>query len=259
MFGFLTAVGFLTSMPPLLRRNADGGDVARSFSYFPLVGAALGLIAAAVDLALRQIFPIAAASALVLALLVLMTGALHLDGFIDCCDGLFGGKEPARRLEIMRDSRIGSFGAVGVCVLLIAKYAALISLPIAWRLPILVTFPAVGRWAMVYAAVSFPPGRADGLGSGVKAQLGGGQLIGATLIAAALCYAAMGARGILALFCAWVVTYLAVRYTLRKIPGLTGDTYGAINELVEVSALYGLPALILIPLGASLDPILLVR
>lgn len=253
MFGFLTAVNFLTTLPWLSHRDVTAADVARSFSYFPLVGAVLGLAAAVLDMAARQLFGITTTSVLVLALLVVVTGALHLDGFIDSCDGLFGGREPGRRLEIMRDSRIGSFGAVAVCMLLIAKFAALVSLPIAWRLPVLVVFPALGRWAMVYATVAFPAGRRDGLGNSMKAELSRSQLLIATLLMIAIAVAALGARGLIALVIVAIVTYLVARLILRKIPGLTGDSYGAINEVAEIVILLGMPLLMALPLPQGLD------
>ena len=117
-----------------------------------------------IDRGLSLILPSVVVNALLIVVLIILTGALHLDGFIDTCDGL-AGDSPQRRLEIMSDSQVGAFGIVGVCGLLLLKYVALLSLPDTLRLAGLLLMPALSRWTMAYAIFAFPcVSKTSGLG-----------------------------------------------------------------------------------------------
>ena len=100
------ALQFLTVTPPLVRRAFSMPELGRAVGYFPLVGTLLGTLLAAFDWGLAFLFPAGVRAALDLALWVALTGALHLDGFLDACDGLFGGRTVESRLEIMRDEQV---------------------------------------------------------------------------------------------------------------------------------------------------------
>ncbi len=238
----LLALRFLTALP-LPQAEVKPGQLGRAVGYFPAVGALLGLAVAGLDIVLRLAFPVAVASAGVLIALVLLTGALHLDGFMDTCDGLFGRSDPARRLEIMRDSRVGSFGVVGAVCLLLLKYAALGSLAEPWRGGGLVVAPTLGRAAMVLAIRSFPYARSQGLGRAFKDETGWVQLALALALAAAVALAALGPTAVAVMALAGGLAILMGLFICSRIPGLTGDTYGAINEVVEVATLLALLAL----------------
>lgn len=241
--GFLVALHFLTILPPLLRRGPKSlEEVGRSQGYFPLVGVALGLALAGMDELVQLLLPLSVANALLLVVMVLLTGALHLDGFADACDGLFGGADPERRLEIMRDSRLGGYGAVGLVCLFLVKYAGLGAVPMAWRWRGLVLMAAAARWAMVVATAAFPYGRAEGLGKAVKEAAGPAQVTLATVTMLAVALALFQLLGLGVLLAVLVGTWLLGRYILTQIPGLTGDTYGAINEVMEVGVLLLLAA-----------------
>ena len=123
-------------------------------------------------------------AALVLAAWVLGTGALHLDGFLDSCDGLFGGHTPEARLRIIRDERAGAFAVIGGILLLLLKYAALAGNPD--PLAALVVAPVLGRWGMAVAVVCFPYGRAEGLGRAMKDHAGWPQAVFASLLTGAI-------------------------------------------------------------------------
>src|SRR3712207_6097161 len=151
-----------------------GPTLGRALGWFPAVGLLLGALLAAADLLLGRLLPRGLADVCVLVLLALLTGGLHLDGFMDTCDGLFSLRSPAERLAIFRDSRVGSFGVVGAATLLLLQWAALGALPGATaplgplpvppRAAMLLATLVLARWAMVYAIVAFPYGRAEGLG-----------------------------------------------------------------------------------------------
>ncbi len=233
----MVAVQFLTTVPPVVRRTFTAEELGAAVAYFPLVGVLIGLVLSALYAALRLTLPQNVAAALVLTAWVVLTGALHIDGFLDTCDGLFGGATAEDRLRILRDERVGAFGMAGGVLLLLVKYAALSSS--ADLFPALFLAPALGRWGMVLAIVAFPYGRPQGLGRAMKDHTGWRTLALATLIALATAWLAGGLRGLATGGLAFALTWLVARFTLARIPGLTGDIYGAIFELVEVAVLVG--------------------
>ena len=204
--------------------------------WFPTVGLLLGGILALADLGLRTlgVQPLVESSLLVVLLLGL-TGGLHADGLMDTCDAAFAHASPERRLEIMRDPRVGSFGVIGFASILVLKLAAVQALP-ATRAQALLLAPVLGRWAIVLLAAAFPPGRASGLGAPVKAAASPKLLALASAVPLALSVA-LGPTGLWLLSLA-AVTALLIGWSLcRLLPGLTGDCYGAACECVETSVL----------------------
>ena len=129
MVSLLAAFQFLTTFPAVIRRAVTAQDLGRAVGHFPLVGLALGGVLYGLGSGLQLIFPTQVVAIFILGAWLLLTRALHFDGFLDTCDGLFGGFTFERRLEIMRDSRVGAFGVAGGVLLLLAKYAAIVSLP----------------------------------------------------------------------------------------------------------------------------------
>jgi len=259
--------------------TSEAPDMSRALPWFPLVGALIGATLALVDWALTPLLTLGVRDALLLALAAGLTGLLHLDGFVDCCDGLLGVRSVERRLAIMRDSRVGAYGALGGALLLIARFAALGALASGseLRAVALVAAPLLGRWAMVYAVARYPYARAAGAGSPFRPRAGapslGARLAQATgwvlgLLAIALTalvgLGALHRRGpsiafqlagadlhmlltetllVLALWLAPFVVALGwARWAARRLGGgLTGDTYGALNELVELAVLVCVP------------------
>lgn len=230
----LVALQFLTTCPPVLKRLFTAAELGRSVAYFPLVGAAVGGLLALAALALGQIFPAGVTAALVLVVWVVLTGSLHVDGFLDSCDGLLGGFTPEDRLRIMRDERVGGYALAGGILLFLVKYAALVGTVAI--LPALLLAPVLGRWAMASAIVLYPYARDKGLGRDTKDQAGRVQLLLATLIALVFT-AVTGWEGVAAVVVAVVLLALIARFIMQRIPGLTGDSYGAICEIVEAATL----------------------
>ncbi len=232
----LLALKFLTILPIPLRAELPPGAMRRASAFYPLAGLVIGLILAGADWALGLAFPLLLRSALVLALWVSLTGALHLDGFLDCCDGLLAPVSPERRLEILRDVHTGSFAVVGGVLLLLVKFAALASLTGPLRLALLIGAPVLARWGLVYAVIRIPYARSGpGLGRLVKEGSGRRELVIATAIALAVVLAAWRWWGLAALPATWAFTVLLIAWIRTRIPGLTGDTYGAIAELTEAA------------------------
>jgi len=234
---FLAALSFLTVIPLPRRREVSPEQVGLSIGYFPVVGIIIGLILAGLYWLLRLVLPSAVVSGLLLVCLVVLTGGLHLDGFADTCDGIAGHKTPEARWQVMRDSRAGALGIVGVCCLLIVKYVSLNSVPESLMMMTLVLMPVVSRWAMVYAIFAYPYARPSGLGKVFKQAASRRRLAIATLVALAVAIPWFRLAGLVIMLGVWVIVVAMAAYLKRKFSGLTGDTYGAINEVAEVGVL----------------------
>jgi len=240
MVAFAAAVQFLLISPAFVRRPFTPGELGRSTAYFPLVGVLLGGLLAAADLMLATVFPVQVRSALVLGLWIVLTGALHFDGLLDACDGLFGAGTPKRRMEIMRDERTGAYAAAGGVLILLTMFSAMNAIEHG-RWAALLLAPTLGRCGVTLAVVAFPYGRAAGLGRDIKDHAHASQAAAALLTAIAVvgivCSVLQDLGVAAALVSAAVVWWLASQFVLRRIPGMTGDTYGAINMLIEASVL----------------------
>jgi len=229
----LAAFQFLTLLP--IKRNFSAEQIGRSTVYFPLVGLAIGLILVLANYVLGLIMPAAVVNVLLVILLVLLSGGLHLDGTADTMDGIAGHRTPEQRLNIMRDSRIGGFGAISLILVILVEYVAINSLAGNVKPFALALAPALSRWAMVNAISAYPYARPAGLGKAFKEAVNGRQFALATLIAVVLSIVLFGWYGLAILAGCWIIINLTALYFKRQLNGLTGDTYGAINEEATIS------------------------
>jgi len=232
---FIAALRFLTIIRLGWLRESTADELNRSTGYFPLVGLLIGLMLAGLNWLLGFVLPQAVVNVLLIVASVLITGALHLDGFLDTCDGLGGHGTPEERWRIMDDSRAGGFGVIGIATLLLTKYVTLNSIPTHLLTATLVFMPVVSRWAMVYAIFAYPYAKPAGLGKILKEATGWPALTLATIItlAAALAWV-WWVAGLAVLVTTWLLVVLVAAYLRRKFAGLTGDSYGTINEMSEV-------------------------
>jgi adenosylcobinamide-GDP ribazoletransferase len=235
MTSIIAAFQFLTIFPTLIKRMFTSQEMGRAVGWFPLVGVTLGASLYGVNYFARIIFPASVSAALTIFAWVFFTRAFHLDGFMDTCDGLFGGFTPERRLEIMKDSRMGAFGVAGGVLVLLTEYAALASSSA--PLPALVISTTLGRWASPLVIYAFPYAREGGLGIEMKRNVGLQQLILATAIALIVSWSVYGTTGLWLMLFAALAAFLLALYIMRLIPGLTGDSYGAITTIIEVLVL----------------------
>ncbi len=227
----IAAFQFLTIFPTLIKRMFASQEMGRAVGFFPLVGVVLGALLYAVNYSARLIFPNSVSAALTLFAWVMCTRAFHLDGFMDACDALFGGFTPERRLEIMKDSRMGAFGVAGGILILLTQYVALTSS--ANIFSALMLAATLGRWASPLAIYAFPYARKDGLTFEMKRSVTIREIATATLIAGIVSRLVYGWLGFALMLGAAMVAFLTARYALRLLPGLTGDIYGAVTTLVE--------------------------
>jgi len=241
LLDFALAWRLLTAIPlPLVPDNIDR-PAGRAAGYYPLVGLGLGLLLAGFGQLFYWGLPAGVAGSLLLALWVGLTGMLHLDGFMDSCDGLLPPRDPARRLEIMKDSRVGAFGVVGVILLLLLKFNGLAALPSGTRGVALVAVPVLARWSMTWLMARYPPARSEGLGVFFKAGLGRGQVALALGVAAGVALGLLGGGGLVLLAVTWLIATLVARLAVARVGGLTGDIYGATCELAEALLLLAIP------------------
>ncbi len=236
------AFAFLTVLP-VGKINPTGSDWCKAAVYFPLVGAALGAPLAGAAILGRELVPAPLMAALALTVLFLLTRGLHLDGLSDTADGLLGGLERERSLQIMRSGAAGPMGVAAVILAVLIKFAALSSTP--GSLPVMLYFtPLCGRWCMALAGAAFHPARSEGLGSTFISGLSLRHFLLATLVGAALSFPAVHLAGqyvplAAGAALAFTVTGAAAVAMARRLGGLTGDTLGAVNEIAEAAFLVG--------------------
>jgi len=205
--------------------------------YFPLVGLLIGLVLCLLSILIGPYLPSLVLAALLMVVNIWLTGGLHLDGLMDACDGLFAGRSRERKLEIMRDSRVGSFGVLGGVSIILLKFALLASMSL-HQLPLvfLLVLPA-SRWAMVLAIYIFPNARPAGLGSAVRQVVTRRRVTIATALALLIAVIAGHLIGLCVLGMATVVVVALGLWVTRSLGGLTGDIYGMIAEVTEVACL----------------------
>lgn len=229
----LVAVGYMTRLPlPGWVGHGDWG-LDRAARYFPLAGLLVGGLGALVLAGARLGLPPLAAAGLALAAMVLATGALHEDGLADTLDGLGGGWTRDDALRIMKDSRIGAYGAAGLALALGIKAAALADLPA----PVLLAGAAASRLAPVCVMAMLPYARAgDAAARAAPVAAGPGGLAVAALCGLPLLLL-LGWRALPALALAALLTALLALWFRRRLGGWTGDTLGAVQQASELGIL----------------------
>jgi adenosylcobinamide-GDP ribazoletransferase len=240
---FGAAVQFLTVVP--IRTTYEPFEIGRSAAWFPGVGLAIGLVAAAVDwLIVEGVFPPAVAAALGVTLLAAASGGFHLDGLADTADGFLSSRPRERVLEIMRDSRIGTMGVLAIVFALGLKFAALASLLPYERVLALIVAPVAGRCMLVVAMASQPYARPEGGLASLflehRRVWHAPVAIGILLIVGV---ATAGCAGIVLALVPMAAVLLLNLYCRCRIGGITGDTVGAACEIAETSVLVAASAL----------------
>ena len=241
---FVTALQFLTRIRLFRDPDYDDRLFGRSVKFFPLVGLLAGSILAGVAVLTGGWLPGTVRSTLLVTLSVFITGGLHCDGLMDSADGLFSGRSRERMLEIMKDSRVGSFGVIAIILLLLWKWALLHDLPDSLLVPALISMMTFGRFAMILAILRFPYARPEGMGKAFALYAGThslGPALATLLGLLAVFYFVTGPLvcGIAAAaaLAAILFAFWFGRWTTHKLGGMTGDTYGAVTELSELVVL----------------------
>lgn len=232
---FFIAVQFLTRVPVPGVLNSSEEELGKAAAFFPLVGVAVGGGAALVFLMMQRVLPLSASVLCAITFTAFITNAFHEDGLADAFDGFGGGWTKDRVLEIMRDSRIGTYGTLALIFLILGKLNFLSSLPSAqiWRWLIIAHMGA--RWTILPLCVWLPYARAEGQGKLVAKQVGALEVATATATLLVALLLIPWRAALAALLVTSLVTLLSGLYFRARLQGITGDCLGATNQLTEVS------------------------
>jgi len=230
---FLIALQFLTRFPVKINSEILGKDLNNSLYFFPLVGGIIGIILL-IPLLLLDIFSIKLIVIIILILQVIITGCLHLDGFADTIDGFYGGKNKERILEIMKDSRIGSIGVIGLIILLLLKIELLASLNIEILWKAIISMMFFSRFIQVFLCNIYNYAREVGKAKHFIGNKNYIQILVTFIFTIAIIYFLFGYFSIILICLSLIPIYLYSVFIYRKIGGMTGDTIGAASEISEV-------------------------
>lgn len=249
---FLVALGFLTRIPVMYLSDFEQRDLDAALKYFPLVGMLVGALGALIYWLGLQILPPAVAVVLSMASTIYLTGAFHEDGLADSADGIGGGWEREQMLTIMQDSRLGTYGAVALFGALFMKFQALNHLPSVWVPALLITAHALSRLAAVWMMTSMPLAKLNGKSKPLATQLSKLDLYIANvfgvlplLIFGLMLVLSIGSIAPVLLFiCMLFVPMLLIGWWWRQkvfksLGGYTGDTLGAMQQLIELALYLG--------------------
>jgi len=233
---FFIALQFLTILPLKIKEKIKEEDFGKSLAYFPLVGLIIG-IALALSLGLFNFFPVLVKGVIVILISTILTGGIHLDGFADTCDGFYGFNPREKILEIMRDSRIGAMGAIGLVCLLLFKFSLLVSIPYVDLWKVLIIMPVFSRWAQALSCYSAHCIRKEGKAKLFMEHVALKEVVAGGLFTFFIFLLLVNFRGVLLFGLTFISILLLIKYVKKKIGGMTGDTLGAISEVAEVLVL----------------------
>jgi adenosylcobinamide-GDP ribazoletransferase len=243
---FFAALRFFTRLPAPAWVGHSQEQLDHAARYFPLIGVIVGLIGGLVTEVAALVLPVSLAILCGMAATLLATGAFHEDGFADAVDGFGGGWERARILEIMKDSRIGSYGAIGIALMLLAKFTALTEIDAVGDPPVLafalLAGHTVSRFASTTLIYALDYARDDDTAKSkpLARKLSVGELLLAACFGLAPCVLLPDVQVLVSLVLVAIVTLLAGRYFRRHIGGYTGDCLGAVQQAAELAFYFGL-------------------
>jgi adenosylcobinamide-GDP ribazoletransferase len=225
-----TAFGLMTTLPVPLPDNWSAGDSGRAAVWYPFVGLVIGALTWLAWTGSMIIFPPWVAAVVGLIVWVMLTGGLHLDGLADCCDGLLASTSMERRLEIMKDPHIGTFGVTGLILVLFLKAAALASLTQAASFSIFLA-ASLARFCILPAGL-LRQARPSGMGADFAAGFRRSFIVWGAVIPVIIAVF-LGIRGATAFLAGLVAFLLIVLFARSRIDGVTGDVFGMTIEIVE--------------------------
>ena len=236
------ALAFLTRIPAHdPARPFDAARLSRAALWFPAVGLVVGGTMGAVRVGSDLVLATGPATVLALLAAVLITGGFHEDGLADASDGMGAHVSRERRLEIFKDSRVGTYGALAAVFMVLFPYAVLVPLDGSQFVRAALAGHVLGRWSTLPQSLLLPPAANQGSGGLVRASAP--VVLGGTIFAAGVALLAGGlVAGAIALATAAVLTALGGTYFRVRLGGVTGDTFGAVNKVVELGTYAALAA-----------------
>ncbi|MGE0680554.1 MAG: adenosylcobinamide-GDP ribazoletransferase [Candidatus Binatia bacterium] len=232
---FLVALQFLTIVRLREALPFNEGTLGRSGAFFPMIGFLLGLTVWGLDILFSFLVPLSLANVLLIVTLAGLSRGLHLDGLADSADGLLGSTDRQRSLAIMKDSCIGTFGALALIGIVVLKLRALDLLSGVDRTHALLLSPMLSRWACVVMAYAAPPAREDGLGALFVRGVQFREVMLASVFVLVAGLLIVGFPNLLLLGLFTGIAWGATRYCERRLGGITGDTMGAVGEIIETA------------------------
>ncbi|MGI6091394.1 MAG: adenosylcobinamide-GDP ribazoletransferase [Veillonellaceae bacterium] len=243
MNDFITGLQFLTRIKIADQSDWMPDSFGRSVKFFPVIGAIIGMILVAVNYiidgwlpAIGFYMPPHVLATILTAVPILLTGGLHCDGFMDTMDGIFSGRSKERKLEIMKDSRVGANGVTTFILLILLKWSLITDIAPSLLPLALFSMPVLGRFAMVIGITAFPYAKPDGIGKAFAQHANSRSLIIAAIFTILLLIP-LGKQALLSFAAVVVFTVVFAKYLTKILGGLTGDVYGAVTELTEVIVL----------------------
>ena len=225
---------FLTAIPVKANIKAEHEDFGKGLAFAPVVGLVIGALLAGCNYLLGLLFPSSVTAVLTVALYILLTGGLHLDGLGDTADGLFSNRPRERMLEIMKDSRVGTNAVLAVIMVLMLNSSLIASLG-SHTITILLLMPAAGRiGSLIGAGTSRYAGTSDGPGRWCVECCGRNDILLGLVLYFIIFAATAGVYGMIAAVIPPVSAFLLARLLGRKLGGVTGDILGAVCELNQV-------------------------
>jgi adenosylcobinamide-GDP ribazoletransferase len=231
---FIHAIQFLTIVTVSRKEKITEGDLARSMVYFPFVGFLLGVILVYTDKALSYVLPHTIGNALLVLISILLTRALHIDGLADTLDGIMGGSDKESRLRIMKDSRIGTAGVLGIVFVLLLKYLCLNNLFNDDKTELLLIAPVLSRWSQALMVFRANYVREQGMGQAFVGHLRATGLAISSAVALGITVYLLWAPALYLIVGTVTLTLIGRWYLVRNLGGVTGDAIGAVSELNEV-------------------------
>lgn len=238
---FLVALGFLTILPipkgsQMPQRTSELAD---SIVYFPIVGLVLGIILILVRVILKCVLPESLIDLILIFLLIVLTGGIHMDGLADTADGLFSGiSDREKVMDIMRDSRIGTMGLIAVVGAILLKYALLSNIPTHMKNYAMILMCTSGRWAQVMSAYCFQSAHKTGKGGLFIGHINKVKFKVSTALFVLICLGLWQVKSILLLFFVPTFNYILSAMISERLDGITGDILGALDEIIEIMALF---------------------
>lgn len=240
MRSILFAAQFLTIIPIKIK-YIDEKIPPNSLVYFPVVGLFLGLILGGANLLLSILrFDEFAASVILIVSLIVLTGGIHLDGLSDTFDALLSGKEKDKMLDIMRDPHIGVMGVLSIVSIILLKISFLSSIDSTLKMISLLLSCVLSRWALVFLMFLFPYARREGKAKIFMQHINYRIFSLATMITLVLVIWVWQLKGLSIFLVVSVIAYIIGKFINNKIGGMTGDTLGAMNEIIEAIVLFSI-------------------
>jgi adenosylcobinamide-GDP ribazoletransferase len=235
---FLLMIQFFTRIPINLSLPCEKENFRRGTIFFPLVGLIIGGLQWIIYWLLIKLFPVNITVLFVMLAGILITGGLHIDGLGDTCDGFFSFKSRERIIEIMKDSRVGTYSCIAIIIDLLLRYGSYSNLIFGSYSLALIAAPVAAKTVYIYMFYIGKQAKASGTGNLFIGNVGKKELSAAFLLGLIINSLVLGvADALIITAIAVVITILFNKFCENKIGGLTGDTLGANNELIEIATL----------------------